>query len=122
MDERLSRYGSAKRYFNQQYQEYLRSTNRLTLFDFEGQALDSILQTAREKLQQDKLAMFERQSLEKANGHKCRADGWFKHIPAHLAHYHKCETDDSSLISYLLQNLQEYDAEGRNVTYAGMSL
>ena len=120
IDARLVKYGSKKKYYRAEYLEYLRSKGKKTLFDFSGEALNTILKTEREKLETDKQEMFKKHREEKARGRKPRKKGWFKSIPRRLAFYERCQTDDCYLIGYLLSNLQEYDHAGKNVTYEGM--
>ena len=120
IDARLVKYGSKNKYFRAEYLEYLRSTGKKTLFDFSGEALDAILKAEREKLETDRQEMFKKHREEKANGRIPRKKGWFKSIPRRLAFYERCQTDDCYLIGYLLNNLQEYDHNGKNVTYEGM--
>ena len=120
IDARLAKYGSAKKYYRAEYLEYLKSKERKTLFDFSGEALNAILKTEREVLETNKQEMFKKHREEKARGHVPRRKGWFKSIPSRLAFYERCQTDDSYIIGYLIDNLQEYDLSGRNVTYEGM--
>ena len=120
IDARLVKYGSAKKYFRAEYLEYLKSKERKTLFDFSGGALDAILKTEREMVETNKQEMFKKHREEKARGHVPRKKGWFKSIPRRLALYERCQTDDCYLIVYLLSNFQEYDQNGKNVTYDGM--
>ena len=120
IDARLVKYGSKKKYYRAEYLEYLRSKGKKTLFDFSGGALNAILKTEREKLETDKQEMFKKHREEKARGRIPRKKGWFKSIPRRLAFYERCQTDDCYLIGYLLNNLQEYDHAGKNVTYEGM--
>ena len=120
IDARLAKYGSKKKYFRVEYLEYLKSKERKTLFDFSGEALNAILKTEREVLETNKQEMFKKHREEKAKGHVQRRKGWFKSIPSRLAFYERCQTDDSYIIGYLIDNLQEYDLSGKNVTYEGM--
>ena len=113
IDTRLVKYGSKKKYYRAEYLEYLRSKGRKALFDFSGEALNAILKTEREKLETDKQEMFKKHREEKAKGHVPRRKGWFKSIPRMLAFYERCQTDDYYLIGYLLNNLQEYDHDGK---------
>ena len=119
-DARLVKYGSKKKYYRAEYLEYLKSKERKTLFDFSGEALNAILKTEREVLETNKQEMFKKHREEKAKAHVLRRKGWFKSIPSRLAFYERCQTDDSYIIGYLLDNLQEYDLSGGNVTYEGM--
>ena len=120
IDARVVKYGSKNKYFRAEYLEYLRSKEKKTLFDFSGEALNAILKTEREKLETERQEMFKKHREEKAKGSIPRKKGWFKSIPRRLAFYERCQTDDCYLIGYLLDNLQEYDHAGRNVTYEGM--
>ena len=120
IDARLLKYGSKKKYYREEYLEYLKSKEKKTLFDFSGEALDAILKAEREKLETDRQEMFFKHREEKALGRIPRKKGWFKSIPRRLAFYERCQTDDCYIISYLLSNLQEYDQSGENVTYDGM--
>ena len=120
IDARLVKYGSKKKYYSTEYLNYLKSTERKTLFDFSGEALNAILKTEREKLETDRQEMFKKHREEKVNGSIPRKKGWFKSIPRRLAFYERCQTDDSYIIGYLIDNLQEYDSRGRNVTYEGI--
>lgn len=122
MDIRLSKWVSPEKYYQKSYLMFLKDKGRLTLFDFEGDALNKILQAEREKLEKEKLNMFQRHREEKAREHVKRSKGWFKSIPRKLKHYSRAQSDDLYLISYLLDNLQEYDMEGNNITYLGMSI
>ena len=120
IDARLMKYGSAKKYYRAEYLEYLKSKGMKTLFDFSGKALDAILKVERSILDADRQEMFRKHREEKARGHVPRRKGWFKSIPSRLAFYERCQTDDSYIIGYLIDNLQEYDLSGRNVTYEGI--
>ena len=119
-DARLVKYGSKKKYYRAEYLEYLKSKERKTLFDFSGEALNAILKTEREVLETNKQEMFKKHREEKARGHVPRRKGWFKSIPSRLAFYERCQTDDSYIIGYIIDNLQEYDLSAINVTYEGM--
>ena len=120
IDARLVKYGSAKKYFRAEYLEYLKSKEMKTLFDFSGEALNAILKTEREVLETNKQEMFKKHREEKARGRVPRRKGWFKSIPSRLAFYERCQTDDGYIVGYLLSNLQEYNQNGKNVTYEGM--
>lgn len=122
MDPRLTPWKSPKKYFRTEYIEFLKDKNRLSLFDFEGEALDAILQSERLKLTYEKQKLFAEHKAEKLRGHVKRRKGWFKSIPRKLAHFKRAEADDMYLISYLLDNLQEYNPAGENVTYSGMNV
>ena len=120
VDTRLVKYGSAKKYYRAEYLEYLKSKEKKTLFDFSGEGLDNILKVERSILEADRQEMFKKHREEKARGHVPRRKGWFKSIPSRLAFYERCQTDDGYIVGYLLSNLQEYDQNGKNVTYDGM--
>ena len=120
IDARLVKYGSAKKYYRAEYLEYLKSKERKTLFDFSGEALNAILKTEREKLETEGQEMFRKHREERTKGRIPRKKGWFKSIPGWLVFYARCQTDDSYIIGYLIDNLQEYDQNGKNVTYEGM--
>ena len=119
IDARLMKYGSKEKYFRQEYLEYLESKGRKTLFDFSGDALDAILKAERSILEADKQGMFRKHREERAKGRIPRKKGWFKTIPRKLAFYERCQTDDGYIVGYLLDNLQEYDQSGQNITYEG---
>ena len=120
IDARLAKYGSAKKYYRAEYLESLKSKGKKTLFDFSGEALDAILKAEREVLETDRLEMFRKHREEKARGHVPRRKGWFKSIPSKLEFYNRCQSEDGYMIGYLLSNLQEYDQDGKNITYEGM--
>ena len=120
IDARLMKYGSKKKYFHQEYLEYLENKGRKTLFDFSGEALDNILKAERSILEAAGEEMFRKHREEKAKGHIPRKKGWFKSIPRRLAFYERCQADDHYLIGYLLNNLQEYSRDGKNITYESM--
>ena len=120
IDVRLMKYGNKEKYFRQEYLEYLESKGRKSLFDFRGEALDNILKAERSILEADKQEMFRKHKEEGAKGRIRRKKGWFRSIPGRLVFYERCQTDDGYIIGYLLNNLQEYSRDGKNITYESM--
>ena len=120
IDARLMKYGSKEKYFRKEYLEYLHRKGMKTLFDFSGDALDAILKAERLILEADKQEMFRKHREERVKERIPRKKGWFRSIPVRLVFYERCQADDHYLIGYLLNNLQEYSRDGKNITYESM--
>jgi hypothetical protein len=111
------------KYHNSDYLIFLKEKERFHLFQLDMITQKRVLKEERIKFSREILKSYRDKEGLSLNAYitnlKPRRKGEVKRMNDLLC---KIKTDDRYLINYIMQNLQEYDENGVNVTYSGFNL